>query len=205
MNVLVNGQIVVDIPAGLNHLTGTGEFDPYEDTWVSFGPFDITSIVTQGKNSIVFRDPLTSHTGLIKNVTIIQGTTVLLSAPKTRFISPTSSATYTFSNPPLVLTSFTVSNPTPSVDEDVTFTATFTGGTAPFTCSFNFGDGESMRVNTTSQSCTATHDYDDPGNFTATVKVRGSTFADKVKGSITVIVQEANNEDPLVTDDIDDP
>jgi len=34
--VLVNGQLVADIPAGLNHLTGTGDYRPYENAAVDF-------------------------------------------------------------------------------------------------------------------------------------------------------------------------
>ncbi len=29
LNVLVNSQLLVDIPAGLNHLTGSGDYDSY--------------------------------------------------------------------------------------------------------------------------------------------------------------------------------
>jgi len=48
LDVLVNGQLVVDLPAGLNHLTGTGDYQPYENAIVNFGPFDITNLVVDG-------------------------------------------------------------------------------------------------------------------------------------------------------------
>ena len=35
LQVLVNGNLVVDIPAGLNHLSGSGDFTPYRNTWVN--------------------------------------------------------------------------------------------------------------------------------------------------------------------------
>jgi PKD repeat protein len=193
LNVLVNGQLAVDIPAGVNHLTGTGEYAPYDHKWISFGPFDITSMVVRGENTIVFMDSLTSHNGLVRNVKIVQGNAVLLSAERTRMIGPRFAVTYTFSNPPLVLTSFTASTSNPSVGQRVTFTAAFTGGTAPFTCRFDFGDGESTTVTTTSQSCSATHTYDDSGSLTATVRVKGSATADKAKGIVMVNVQNQNS------------
>src|SRR5205807_407409 len=36
--VLVNGQLVADIPAGINQLTGSGDYAPYHNVWVNFGP-----------------------------------------------------------------------------------------------------------------------------------------------------------------------
>jgi PKD repeat protein len=108
--------------------------------------------------------------------------------------------TYTFSNPPLVLTSFTASPSDPSVGQQVTFTATFTGGTAPFTCRFDFGDGESGTVTTSSQSCSTTHVYSDSGTFTATIRISGSATADKAKGIVPINVQDQN---PQTDDEID--
>ena len=86
--VLVNGHLVVDIPAGLNHLTGSGDFTPYSDTWVNFGPFDMTSFVVQGQSRIVFQDLLSSHFGLVRNVTIIQGNVVLLHVVRASAVFP---------------------------------------------------------------------------------------------------------------------
>src|SRR5437879_13468512 len=53
LDVLVNGQLVADIPAGLNHLTGTGDYKPYQGVAVDFGPFDITSLLVTGQNTIL--------------------------------------------------------------------------------------------------------------------------------------------------------
>src|SRR2546427_462433 len=140
--VFVNGHQVVDIPAGLNHLSGTGDYLPYENTWVKFGPFDITGFVVQGQNTIVFKNPLSSHFGLVRNVTITQGTTILLRVRGAGLVFPGHSTTYTFSIPPLFITTFTASPSSASVEQNVTFTATYTGGTAPFRCIFRLRDGE---------------------------------------------------------------
>jgi len=194
LQVFVNGHLVVDIPAGLNHLTGTGDYAPYANTWVNFGPFDITSYVVQGQNTIVFMSPPPGHFGLVKNVTITQDNILLLHVGGARFVSLSHPVTFTFSIPPLVITSFTVSNNTPAADQSVAFTATYTGGTAPFKCIFLFGDGESAVVNGTNGSCSATHDYDGSGTFSARVLVIGSSTSDRVfSASISVKVV---NEDP---------
>ncbi len=117
LQVFVNGHQVVDIPAGLNHLTGTGDYAPYTNRWVSFGPFDITSFVVQGQNTIVFMSPSPGHFGLVKNVTITQGDSTLLHVRGARHVSLTHSVTFTFSNPPTT-TRFTVSNPSRRRDGD---------------------------------------------------------------------------------------
>jgi hypothetical protein len=187
--VFVNGNSVVDIPAGLNHLTGSGDFAPYTDTWVKFGPFDITSFVVQGQNTIVFRDPTSfDHFGLVRNVTIIQGTTILLQVHGAKIVSPGHSVTYTFSNPPLVLTSFTVSASFPTVGQSVTFTAAFTGGTGPFRCIFRFGDDERAVVAGTSGTCSLTHDFDRASSFNVFVLAIGASTSDRVVGHLSITV-----------------
>ncbi len=187
--VFVNGHFVVDIPAGLNHLNGTGDFVKYENTWVKFGPFDITNFVIQGQNTIVFIDPTPfDHFGLVRNVTIVQGNTLLLHVAGARGVFPGHSVTYTFSIPPLVITSFTVSSATPVVDQSVTFTATYTGGTAPFRCIFSFGDFEFAFVSGVNGTCSATHDYDYSGTFHALVIVKGASTSDLQKAQLTITV-----------------
>ena len=193
LQVLVNGNLVVDIPAGLNHLSGSGDFTPYRNTWVNFGPFDITNFVIQGQNTIVFMSPPPGHFGLIRNVTIVQGDTVLLRVSGSRFVNAFHSVTFTFSIPPLVITSFTASNSTPFVEEPVIFTASYTGGTAPFTCTFRFGDDESSSVIGTSGTCSVTHDFDSSGTFNVTVVVKGSSTSDRVSSRINVTAVQSNN------------
>jgi hypothetical protein len=190
LQVFVNGHLVVDIPAGLNNLSGTGDYTPYNLTWVKFGPFDISGFVFNGQNNVTFIDPLTSHFALVKNVTIVRGTQILLHVIRAAPVFPGHSVTYTFSIPPLVITSFTVTSSSPMVGQSVTFTATFTGGTTPFTCFFRFGDYESASVPAVGGRCSVTHDYDCSGQFSARVIVRGASTSDLVSARMTVTVSD---------------
>jgi hypothetical protein len=184
--VFVNGHLVVDIPAGLHNLSGSGDYAPYTDRWVSFGPFDITSFVVNGQNIVTFRDlDPADHYGLVRDVRIVQGATVLLNVGKAVGIYPGHSRTYTFSIPPLVIASFAASTLTPVRDENVTFTATFTGGTAPFKCIFQFGDGENAIVAASNGTCSTVHDYDYRGTFVARVTVEGSSTSDSVSAHLS--------------------
>jgi PKD repeat protein len=190
LSVLVNGHLVVNIPTGQ---TGSGDYKPYDDIWVHFGPFDITSFIVPGENTIVFMNPLTSHDGLVRNINITQGSTTLLFERRAHEISPTRSFSLTFSNPPLAIISYTI-NPLPAVQGVTeTFTATFAGGSAPFTCSFTFGDGATpVVVTTSSNTCSATHSYNDNGNFLARVKITGHASTDVIRVFLPVIVLENN-------------
>jgi len=189
LQVFVNGHLVVDIPAGLNHLSGSGDYTLYTDRWINFGPFDITSFVVNGRNNVTFTDlNPADHFGLVRNVMIAQGSTVLLNVGRTAGIYPGHSKTYTFSIPPLTITSFTISPKTTASNQVLTFTATYTGGTAPFTCAFRFGDGKSVTVAGSLGTCTVTHEYNQPGTFMVTVTVRGSSTSDIVRSSLAVNV-----------------
>jgi hypothetical protein len=191
--VIVNGQLVADIPAGLNHLAGTGDFKSYENRAVDFGPFDISIFLVSGQNTILFKDPTSfDHYGVVRNVLIVQGNSLLLQEPRARGVYPDFSFSYTFSNPPLTISSFT--SPSAAVSDQVqTFTATYTGGTGSFRCIFRFGDGESMIVVGSSGTCSATHDYDQPGTFAVTVTVRGSSTSDLVRSSLTINVSSGSS------------
>jgi PKD repeat protein len=96
---------------------------------------------------------------------------------------------------PLVLTSFTVCTvigdpvcnrpPVKStgqtdlfITETQNYTATWTGGTGPFTCTFTFGDSSSATVTTSGQSCSASHVYTTTGTRTASVRVVGQNPGD---------------------------
>jgi hypothetical protein len=188
LQVFVNGHLVVDIPAGLNHLSGSGDYTPYTDSRVNFGPFDITSLLVNGRNNVTFTDPLSGHEGSVRNIKIVQGTSILLVVRSGSEISPEHSATFTFSVPPLAITGFTSSIQAPVADQDVAFTATYTGGTAPFTCVFSFGDGEYSVVSGSNGTCSATHDYDSTGVFTARVTIIGSSTSDRVSARLTVTI-----------------
>jgi hypothetical protein len=191
LQVFVNGHQVVDIPAGLNHLTGCGDYAPYDDKWISFGPFDISPYVIQGQNNITFADLNTGdHFGRIRDVLITQGSTTLLDVPRSVGIYHTFSKTYTFSNPPLQITSFTVSNSSPTEEQKVTFNATFTGGTAPFFCIFRFGDGGFGFALASHGSCSVRHDFEYSGTFNVTVTVIGASTSDRATAQTTVGVSE---------------
>ena len=144
-------------------------------------------------------DPQTAdHFGLIRNVTIVQGDTVLLQVARARGIFPGFSVTYTFSNPPLVLTGFTVSDSGPAAGQNVTFTATYTGGTGPFKCIFSFGDGKFAIVSGVAGVCSAVHHYDDSDTsctdidtFTARVIIIGSSTSDRVTGQLSISLAES--------------
>jgi len=193
LQILVNGNLVVDIPDGLNPLTGSGDYAPYTDTWVKFGPFDITKFAVQGQNTIVFKNPLSSHFGLVRNVTIVQGSTVLLHVRRSGAVFPGHSTVYTFSIPSLMIASFTASTLTPVVDQNLGFVATFTGGTMPFKCLFGFGDGEWAVVSGSSGTCSTTHDYDSSGTFMARVTVMGSSTSDVQSARLSVTVTVKDN------------
>jgi len=195
LNVLVNNQLVVDIPAGLNHLTGSGDFKPYEGAIVNFGPFDITSFIVNGQNTILFKDPDPfDHFGIVSNVTIVQGGNVLLQVLRARGVFPAFSFSYTFSNPPLSIVTFAALN---SANQAVTmagegqlltFAVAYSGGTGPFRCVFSFGDGEHVTVAGSNRTCSATHQYDSDGTFNATVMVKGSSTSDRDLEQFTISV-----------------
>jgi PKD repeat protein len=188
LSVFINGDFVVNIPAGLHGLTGSGKYAPYDGVCVNFGPFDITSSIHQGINTLVFQNPLSSHFSQIKNIRVVQDDMVLLFDSRVRTNSPGPPEVLTFSVPPLVLTSFQAASAA-FVTEPATLMATFTGGTAPFKCTFNFGDGSSKSVTTSQLSCSATHTYWSARLRTATVRVRGVALADDVRGSLLVRVE----------------
>jgi len=195
LQVFVNGHLVVDLPSGLNHLSGSGDYAPYDNKWINFGPFDITSFVLHGQNTILFMDPQTSdHFGLVKNVTIVQGNTVLLHVERARGVFPGFSFSYTFSNPPLMLKDFIASSASAMEGQAISFTATYVGGTAPFGCFFSFGDGGSAFVQGVNGVCTAVHHYYDSGSFTVRVFIIGSSTSDRVTGSLAItVVPETEN------------
>src|SRR2546422_1692596 len=195
LDVKINGHLVVNIPGGLLHLTGSGSYAPYNERWVAFGSFDISSFVIPGANILTFTNPLDDHASLVRNVTITLNDQPLFLSQRTSQIYPGHGLRLVFPSQPLIFTELTS---TPSIivqGQRVTFTATFTGGAGPFTCTFRFGDDESARVTTSTQSCSASHTYDDSDTFNVRVTIREST-GNTVNGSITITV----HDDSLDTD-----
>ena len=195
LQVVVNGQQVVDIPAGLNQLTGTGDFSAYEARTLKFGPFDISSYLVTGQNTILFQDQNPAdHFGIVSRITITQDNTLLLSAPKARGVGGHSSFSYTFSNPPLAASSFSALNPdgqtvsTAPQETTLNFATTYTGGTGPFSCTFSFGDGQRTTVTGTNGACSASHNYDYSRTFNVRVKVRGASTSDLITTSLNIAV-----------------
>ena len=74
----------------------------------------------------------------------------------------TSSKTVTTSTPPPPSTSFTSSPTSPQVNSPVTFTSTTSGGTAPYSIAWTFGDGGSAA------GSTVTHTFTSAQSFTVT-------------------------------------
>jgi PKD repeat protein len=100
------------------------------------------------------------------------------------------------------------------IDQDATpvvlFETSIDGGTSPYTCLWDLGDG------TTSDTCNVSHTYQNPGRYTATVTVTdsvGQTASDSTVefditntgggggGSNTITTEELPVDEPPTTDD----
>src|SRR6266540_2854653 len=91
----------------------------------------------------------------------------------------------TVTSQPLPLTvSFAYNPSSPETGQQVTFTASATGGTSPYTFSWDFGDGGTAAVNP------ATHTYSSSGSFVVTVTAKDATGA-SATSSQTVTVAAA--------------
>src|SRR5438094_132390 len=72
------------------------------------------------------------------------------------------------SAPPAPTASFTYSPSSPQAGQQVTFTASATGGTTPYTFSWSFGDGS------TGTGSSVTHTYSSAGSYAVTLTVKDS-------------------------------
>jgi len=100
-----------------------------------------------------------SHYSYLKTLETVWGLSSLTSndanaAPMTEFFGSVT--------PPTLSTSFTISPSTPVVNVPVTFTATTSGGTPPYSLNWNFGDSGS------GSGASVTHTYASPGSFSVT-------------------------------------
>lgn len=134
---------IVNVPVTFTATT-TGGTSPYTITW-NFGD----STTGTGASLTHIFTSLQSHT--------ITETAKDSSSPSQ---SATSSKTVTVTNPPPLTTSYTYLPSSPAVNSPVTFTALPTGGTAPYTVNWNFGDGA------TGTGLTPTHTYATAQSFT---------------------------------------
>src|SRR5713101_3652434 len=98
---------------------------------------------------------------------------------------------YGTSTPPPLATSFTVSPSTPIVNLPVTFTATTTGGTSPYTISWKFGDGA------TGTGASITHVYSSVQSFTVSENATDSSSPSNTATSSKTITASA--PPPLTT------
>ncbi|TMI16818.1 PKD domain-containing protein, partial [Candidatus Bathyarchaeota archaeon] len=79
------------------------------------------------------------------------------------------SVTVTSPPPPPLTTSFSYSPTSPQVGQQVTFSGSASGGTSPYTFSWNFGDGTSAGT-----GATTTHTYSSAGTFNVILAVSDS-------------------------------
>ena len=157
---------IVNLPVSYTATT-TGGKSPYTISW-NFGD----GLTGTGASVTHVYSGLQSYT--------VTETAVDSSSPSQ---TATSSKTITISAPPPPSTSFTYSPSTPIINSPVTFTSATTGGTAPYTEAWNFGDGGTgtgasiLHTFATAQSFTVTETATDSSSIpktaitTATVTV----------------------------------
>jgi PKD repeat protein len=78
-------------------------------------------------------------------------------------------STWVFEVPPAATLS--ADAPTREAGQPITFTATVSGGTAPYNATFSFGDGTSAEANGTGPDLTVTHTYAYAGSYSPKVNV----------------------------------
>src|SRR5712692_8150327 len=144
---------------GCSNTGGTGEC-----VYASFsGPV--------AKKGVQLSPPGASHYSYLSTIETAWGLTSLTSndAGAPNMLSAFSSICTSNCPPPPLATSFTTSPSIPLVNVPVAFTATTTGGTAPYAVSWSFGDGASVT------GASASHVYTGVGSFTVTETVADSS------------------------------
>jgi len=86
--------------------------------------------------------------------------------------------------------SFTYTPSSPIVNQQVSFTASASGGTAPYSYGWNFGDG------TTGTGSSATHTYTSAGSFTVTLTVKDSGLPQQSATSMQTITVSSQPPPP---------
>lgn len=89
--------------------------------------------------------------------------------------------------PPLSAALTATPNPT-EAHSPVTFTATASGGTAPYSAVFDFGDNTSETVTSSSPTLDATHAYPAPGRFATSVKITDEVGVSSSAGGPTLAI-----------------
>src|SRR5438874_9937283 len=105
--------------------------------------------------------------------------TIVLTVTDASGQTASSTQTVTVSNPPppTLTASFTYNPSSPLVGQQVTFSASASGGTTPYSFSWSFGDGSTSANNPTS------HTYSSPGTFTVTLTVKDSSSSQQTATS----------------------
>src|SRR5437867_3469335 len=134
--------------------SATGGTTPYSYTW------------TFGDGSYGTGSSLTQNYASIRSFTVVL--TVKDSGSPQQTTSSQQSVTVS-GTPPALTASFSYSPSSPQAGQRVTFTASASGGTTPYTFSWSFGDGA------TGTGSSVTHSYSSPGSFTVTLTVKDSS------------------------------
>ncbi|TMI47677.1 PKD domain-containing protein, partial [Candidatus Bathyarchaeota archaeon] len=152
--------------------TASGDTAPYTFSW-NFG--DGTANVAGGTTN-----PNTqSHTYQVKGSFMVKVNVTDANGAK-----QTASSTIAITPRPLTVT-FTVSA-NPTVGSPVTFTATATGGTAPYSFSWNFGDGSIL-----ANGAQVMHTYAAKGTYSVSVTVTDGNGATNNSGQSVTVAPKA--------------
>jgi len=184
LNIDVNGVTVANLPcnfAGVTCAGFTGVINQVDNVWAPFA-IDISAHVVGGTNTIRFWNPLTVHSSGIRNVTVTVDGVVVFNDPTS--IANCTTACYNIgpgTSGQQLSESFALGL---GVSGDFTanisglavaLNATASGGTAPYSFTWAFGDG------TAGSGQTVNHSYAAAGTYAVSV-----TITDSVGGTLVV-------------------